>query len=136
MAEERAEPINPDTRFTNEHEWVLLTGEIATVGISDYAQSELGEIVYVSLPEVGKILQQNESLGEVESVKAVSDIYSPVSGEVVDVNQGLKEAPELVNSDPQGEGWMVRIKISNQEELKNLMNPDEYRAFLDSDDSH
>ena len=100
-------------RYTKEHEWVLVEGDTGTVGITDHAQEELGDIVYVDLPKVGHAVEQGKSLGSVESVKAVSDIYSPVSGEVIEVNEALADAPEKLNEDPHGAGWLVKIKLSD-----------------------
>src|SRR5512144_3038613 len=99
-------------RYTKEHEWVLLEGDTGTVGITDHAQQELGDIVYVDLPKVGAKVEQGKSLGSVESVKAVSDIYSPVTGEVTAINTTLSEAPEKLNTDPHGDAWLVKIKLS------------------------
>lgn len=117
-------------RYTKEHEWVLVEGETGTIGITDHAQEELGDIVYVDLPKVGARIEQGKSLGSVESVKAVSDIYSPVSGEVAEVNQSLADAPEKLNTDPHGEAWLVKIKLSNPAEAANLMSAAEYQAYV------
>jgi glycine cleavage system H protein len=121
----------PDTyRYTKEHEWVSLEGDTGTVGITVHAQSELGDIVYVDLPKVGAAVEVGKSFGSVESVKAVSDIYSPVTGEVVEVNGLLAEAPEKLNEDPHGAAWLVKIKLSNPSELDGLLSPSEYLAFI------
>ena len=104
-------------RYTKEHEWVLVEGDTGTIGITDHAQEELGDIVYVDLPKAGARIEQGKSLGSVESVKAVSDIYSPVSGEVTEVNHALADAPETLNSDPHGAGWLVKIRLSAPAEL-------------------
>jgi glycine cleavage system H protein len=121
----------PDTyRYTKEHEWVSLEGDTGTVGITVHAQSELGDIVYVDLPKVGAAVEVGKSFGSVESVKAVSDIYSPVTGEVVEVNTLLAEAPEKLNEDPHGAAWLVKIKLSNPAELDGLLSPAEYLAFI------
>ena len=121
----------PDTyRYTKEHEWVSLEGDTETVGITVHAQSELGDIVYVDLPKVGAAVEVGKSFGSVESVKAVSDIYSPVTGEVVEVNGLLAEAPEKLNEDPHGAAWLVKIKLSNPSELDGLLSPSEYLAFI------
>jgi glycine cleavage system H protein len=117
-------------RYTKEHEWVLVEGEIGTVGITDHAQNELGDIVYVDLPKVGTRVEQNKSLGSVESVKAVSDIYSPVSGEVIEINQELSQAPEKINQDPHGAAWLVKIRLSAPEEVKQLMTAAEYQSYI------
>lgn len=120
--------VPSDLKYTTSHEWVRLENGIATMGITDYAQSELGDIVYVDLPNVGRSVGATDSLGSVESVKTVSDIYAPVAGEVVEVNEALGAQSELVNSDPYGKGWMVKIRISG--DSANLMDPDAYRATL------
>jgi glycine cleavage system H protein len=118
-----------DLRYTKEHEWVRLEGGTGTVGITFHAQEELGDIVYVDPPKIGVKVAVGASLGSVESVKAVSDIYSPVSGEVVAVNETLADAPEKMNQDPHGEGWLARIKLSQPEELQKLMTAAEYQAY-------
>ena len=117
-------------RYTKEHEWVAAVGDAGTVGITDHAQQELGDIVYVDLPKVGTHIEQGKSLGSVESVKAVSDVYSPVSGEVTEINQTLAEKPEILNSDPHGAAWLVRIKLSAPAELAGLMSAAEYEAYI------
>jgi glycine cleavage system H protein len=119
-----------DYRYTQEHEWVRLEGNLATVGITDYAQHELGDVVYVDLPKVGAKLNAGESFGTVESVKAVSDIYAPVSGEVAEVNSGLSETPETINKDPHGKAWLIRLKLANSSEVSKLMDATAYEAFL------
>ena len=117
-------------RYTKEHEWVLAEGDTGTVGITDHAQEELGDIVYVDLPKVGAHVEAGKSLGSVESVKAVSDIYSPVSGEVVETNQTLAEAPEKLNSDPHGSAWLVKVKLSAPAEIQNLMSAADYQSYI------
>lgn len=118
--------------YTKEHEWLKLEGERCRIGITDYAQKSLHEVVYVDLPNVGKSLNQNASIGTVESVKAVSEMYAPVSGEVVERNEKLVESPELVNQDPYGAGWIVVVKPSRlQEDLKALLSPEAYAKFLE-----
>lgn len=119
-----------DYRYTQEHEWVRLEGNLATVGITDYAQHELGDVVYVDLPKVGAKLNAGESFGTVESVKAVSDIYAPVSGEVAEVNSGLSETPETINKDPHGKAWLIKLKLANSSEVSKLMGAAAYEAFL------
>ena len=119
-----------DYRYTNEHEWVRVEGDIATVGITDYAQHELGDVVYVELPKLGTKLNAGQSFGTVESVKAVSDIYAPVSGEVAEVNSALAETPETINKDPHGKAWLIKLKLANSSELAKLMNAAAYEAFL------
>ncbi|HLK62149.1 MAG TPA: glycine cleavage system protein GcvH [Bryobacteraceae bacterium] len=117
-------------RYTKEHEWVLAEGDTATVGITDHAQEELGDIVYVDLPKAGTHLEQGKSLGSVESVKAVSDIYSPVSGEVTEINAILADSPEKLNEDPHGAAWLVKMKLSAPEEVKNLMSASDYQTYI------
>ena len=120
-----------DRKYSKEHEWVLIeeTGQ-ALVGITHYAQDQLGDLVFLDLLEIGTIVKQFENLGEIESVKSVSDIYSPISGEVVQANTKVKDQPALVNSDPYGEGWLVRIAMSDPNELGNLLSARQYEGFL------
>jgi glycine cleavage system H protein len=117
-------------RYTKEHEWVLAEGDTGTVGITDHAQQELGDIVYVDLPKVGAAVEAGKTLGTVESVKAVSDIYSPVSGEVTAINDALAEAPEKLNADPHGEAWLVKIRLSAPAEIQNLMTSADYQSYI------
>jgi glycine cleavage system H protein len=117
-------------RYTKEHEWVLVEGGTGTVGITDHAQQELGDIVYVDLPKVGTHLEQGKSLGSVESVKAVSDVYSPVSGEVVEINPALADKPESLNTDPHGAAWLVKLKLSAPAEVEGLMSAADYQAYI------
>ncbi len=119
-------------RYTKEHEWVCVEGDVGTVGLTFHAQSELGDIVYVDMPVPGTAVKAGETLGSVESVKAVSDIYSPVSGEVVEVNEILKDAPEKLNEDPHGEAWLVRIRLAGASDLEDLMGAPEYLAYVGS----
>jgi len=119
-----------DYRYTKEHEWIKLEGSTGIVGITEYAQHALGDIVYVELPKPGDKLEANRSFGTVESVKAVSDIYAPVSGEVIEVNAGLASAPERVNQDPHGAAWLIKVKLSNPEELDSLMDSAAYQAYI------
>jgi glycine cleavage system H protein len=118
--------------YTEEHEWIRRDGDTATVGITDFAQGQLGDIVFVELPEVGRQVTKGGEAAVVESVKAASDVYAPVSGEVVEANQALTDDPSLVNSDPEGEGWFFRLRLSNEAELEGLMDADAYKAFCDS----
>ena len=121
----------PDNfRYTKEHEWVLADGDSGTIGITDHAQQELGDIVYVDLPKVGTRIDAGKSLGSVESVKAVSDIYSPVSGEISEINESLADAPEKLNSDPHGDAWLVKIHLSNPEEVQHLMSAADYQSYI------
>jgi glycine cleavage system H protein len=117
-------------RYTKEHEWVRVEGDTGVVGLTDYAQEQLGDIVYVDLPKVGTRLELGKSLGSVESVKAVSDIYSPVSGEVVEVNETLATAPEKLNTDPHGDAWLVKIKLSAPGEIQQLLSAGDYQKFV------
>jgi glycine cleavage system H protein len=117
-------------RYTKEHEWVRVEGDTGTVGITFHAQEELGDIVYVDLPKPGTHLEQGKSLGSVESVKAVSDVYSPVSGEVVEANPALAEAPEKLNEDPHGAAWLVKVKLANPAEVQNLMTAAAYQSYI------
>ena len=119
-----------DLRYTKEHEWVRVEGDIGTVGITHHAQHELGDIVYVDLPKVGARLEQGKSLGSVESVKAVSDIYSPVSGEVIEMNESLAQTPEQLNQDPHGAAWLVKVKLSAADELKKLLSAADYQNYV------
>jgi len=119
-----------DYRYTKEHEWVEVKNEVATVGITDYAQSELGDVVFVELPEPGARLTKGKSFGTVESVKAVSELYAPVSGEVIEANGELQNKPETINSDPHGAAWLVRIKLTGPAELDGLMDGSAYEAYI------
>ncbi len=116
-------------RYTKEHEWVKVEGDAGTIGITDHAQKELGDIVYVDLPKVGATLEKGKTMGSVESVKAVSDIYAPVSGEVVAVNDLLTASPEKLNEDPHGAAWLIKVKLSSPEETKELMSAADYTKY-------
>ena len=121
----------PDNlRYTKEHEWVRLDGDTAVIGITDHAQQELGDIVYVDLPKPGVAVEQGKSLGTVESVKAVSDIYAPLSGEVIEINPLLADAPEKLNEDPHGEAWLVKIRLRAPAEAEKLMSAAEYQTYI------
>ena len=122
--------VPTDLKYTPTHEWVRVDGDTATIGISDHAQSELGDIVYLDLPNVGRALQKGEGFGSVESVKTVSDVYSPVAGEVIEVNGALGAQSDLVNTDPYGGGWLVKVKLSNPDDLDALLDPTAYEATL------
>lgn len=122
--------IPDDLKYSKEHEWVRLQGKIATVGITDHAQSSLGDIVYVELPSEGDALTKDETFGVVESVKAVSDCYAPISGKVTEVNAPLSDSPETINEDCYGEGWIVKVEMSDPSELDELMDPKQYEAFV------
>ncbi|MEI7813193.1 MAG: glycine cleavage system protein GcvH [Coriobacteriia bacterium] len=119
-----------DRKYSNEHEWVLVQGDVATVGISDFAQDQLGEVVYVDLPSAGDVLATGDSFGEIESVKSVSELFAPLSGEIVEVNSALGDTPETVNSDPHGAGWMVKVRLDDAAQLDALMSAEEYDAFI------
>jgi glycine cleavage system H protein len=117
-------------RYTKEHEWVLVEGDMGTIGITDHAQEELGDIVYVDLPKAGTHIEQGKSLGSVESVKAVSDVYSPVSGEVTEANALLADSPEKLNQDPHGAAWLVKVRLSAPAEAANLMTAADYQSYI------
>ena len=117
-------------RYTKEHEWVRVDAGTGTIGITDHAQQELGDIVYVDLPKVGARLEQGSTLGSVESVKAVSDVYAPVSGEVTEINASLADAPEKLNADPHGEAWLVKMKLTVVSEVEKLMSAADYQAYI------
>jgi glycine cleavage system H protein len=119
-----------DFYYTKQHEWVKVEGDSGRIGITDHAQSELGDIVYVDLPKVGARAEKGKAMGSVESVKAVSDIYAPVSGEVLEVNETLATAPEKLNEDPHGEAWLVKIRFSDASEIKHLLSADDYQKYL------
>jgi glycine cleavage system H protein len=121
--------IPDDLHYSKDHEWVRVDGNVAIVGITDYAQDSLGDVVYVELPKVGDDFAANESFGSVESVKAVSEVFSPVSGEIVGTNEALADTPEKVNQDPYGEGWMIRVKMSNPGEVDSMLTAAEYEDF-------
>lgn len=125
-----------DNRYAKSHEYVHLEGDIGTVGITDYAQKELGDVVFVELPQVGSELEAGDELGSIESVKAVSELFSPVSGEVVEINEALAENPALINTDPYGDGWMIRIKVSDATEVDELMTAEEYDEYLEKESGH
>jgi glycine cleavage system H protein len=121
--------VPANLRYTKEHEWVLIEGDVATVGITDFAQGELGDIVFVEIETVGQTVARDEVFGTVEAVKTVSDLFMPLSGEVIEKNAGLDNAPEAVNSDPYGSGWMIKVKISNPAEVDQLLTADAYQQL-------
>ncbi len=125
-----------DSWYAKSHEYVHVEGEVGTVGITDYAQKELGDVVFVELPRIGTELEQGDEMGSIESVKAVSELFSPVSGEVVEVNEALVDKPELVNTDPYGDGWMVRVKLSTPDEVDELMSADDYEDYIQKEAGH
>ena len=121
--------VPEDLHYSKDHEWVRVEGDVAVVGITDYAQNSLGDVVYVELPKVGEEFAANESFGSVESVKAVSEVFSPVSGTVAGVNESLNDEPEKVNGDPYGEGWMIKVRMSSPGEVDSLLTAAEYEDF-------
>ena len=122
--------VPPDLRYSKEHEWVRVEADIATVGITDYAQEQLGDLVYLDLPKVGTDVRQSEKLGEIESVKAVSDLFSPVGGKVTELNEEAVKAPELVNQDPYGRGWLVKLTLSDASEADKLLTAAQYEEIV------
>ena len=118
-------------KFTKEHEWVLVEDQVAIIGITEYAEQELGDVVYVELPEVGEKIVKDDPFGAVESVKAVSDIYAPVSGTVVEVNDTLPDSPETINDDPYGDGWLIKVEMTDKDDLKDLMSAEEYAEYVE-----
>jgi glycine cleavage system H protein len=119
-----------DCRYSKDHEWVKVEGDACTLGITHYAQDELGEVVFVDLPEVGSSFDAHDEIGSIESVKAVAEVYSPVAGKVVEVNESLEEQPELVNEDPHGQGWLIKLEGFSEADLEELMTAEQYEAFL------
>lgn len=115
--------------YTREHEWIHVEGEICTLGITEYAQQELGEVVFVELPQVGQVFDASDEIGTIESVKAVAEVFTPVAGEIVEVNEQLADDPELLNDDPHGEGWLVKVRVSSDSDLKSLMSAEEYEEY-------
>lgn len=124
--------IPENLRYSKDHEWVEVNGDIATIGITDYAQSSLGDVVYVDLPRAGDKFDAHEAFGSVESVKAVSEVFTPVGGQVTEVNQGLNDAPETVNTDPYGSAWFIKLKMDNPGEADGLLSAEEYEEYLSS----
>ena len=122
--------IPENLKYSKEHEWIAVEGDIVTIGITDYAQGELGDVVFVELPGVGDTFEMQDAFGTIEAVKAVSDLYCPVTGEVVEINESLEDAPETVNKDPYGEGWMIKIKVDNPAQLDDLMDANAYKELL------
>lgn len=123
--------IPADLKYTKEHEWIKVDGDVATVGITDFAQGELGDIVYVEVETEGETLDAEEVFGTVEAVKTVSDLFMPISGEVLEFNEALEADPELVNNDPYGEGWMVKVKVVDPSQLDGLLSADEYKSVIE-----
>jgi len=122
--------IPENLRYSKDHEWVAVVGDIATIGITDYAQHSLGDVVYIDMPRVGDKLNSHEALGSVESVKAVSEVFTPIGGEIAEVNDGLNDTPEAVNNDPYNAGWMIKIKMDNPLEADGMLSAEEYEEYL------
>lgn len=122
--------IPAELKYTKDHEWIKIDGDVATVGITDFAQGELGDIVYVEVETLDETLDKDEVFGTVEAVKTVSDLFLPLSGEIVEFNEALEDEPEKVNTDPYGEGWMIKIKLSNPSEIEGLMSDGDYKALV------
>lgn len=123
--------IPEELHYSEQHEWLSLDGDVGTVGITDYAQSELGDIVFVEMPEVGDCLEKGQSFGTVEAVKTVEELYTPVAGEVLEVNTVLEDEAELVNTDPYGDGWLIRLRLDVPDEAKELLSPSDYAEFIE-----
>jgi glycine cleavage system H protein len=127
--------VNPqDLHYTQSHEWVRIDGDVGTVGITEYAQKELGEIVYLELPEVGHMFNSEDEFGTVESVKAVSELFTPLSGEVIEINKGAVAEPGIVNDDPFGDGWLIKLKLSTDEEVKKLLSAQQYEEYVQQEE--
>ncbi|MBP9681931.1 MAG: glycine cleavage system protein GcvH [Bacteriovorax sp.] len=125
-----AQNIPTELRYTKDHEWTKIEGDTVVIGITDFAQSALGDIVFVELPEVGKVLSAHQTFGVVESIKSVSDLYTPLSGTVIEVNSDLQNTPELCNAEPYGSAWMIKVKLSQKDELNSLLSATDYQNFL------
>lgn len=123
--------VPEELKYTKEHEWLRSDGDLATVGITDYAQSELGDIVFVELPRAGDTVSQGEPFGTIEAVKTVADLFSPVTGEVSEVNPKIEEDPAVMNKDPYGEGWMIKVRMSDSSQINSLLSPTDYRALIE-----
>ncbi|HEX5718112.1 MAG TPA: glycine cleavage system protein GcvH [Thermoanaerobaculia bacterium] len=121
--------------YSKEHEWVLVQEDICVLGITEFAQQELGEVVYVELPEVGQVFDTNDEIGTIESVKAVAEVYTPVAGEIVEINESVVDDPELLNEDPHTEGWLVKVRFSSAADLKSLMSSEQYEEYVKSGDA-
>lgn len=128
--------VPKDYKYTKTHEWVRVEGDVATIGITDFAQSELGDITYIELPPVGASLNQSDSLGVIESVKAASDIYSPISGEVIEDNTNVESTPEMVNASPFEDAWLIKLKVTDQSQIDNLLDAEAYEKLLEESGSH
>jgi len=122
--------IPTEIKYTKEHEWISLNGEVAMIGITDHAQSQLGDIVFVELPNVDSEINQNDTFGVIEAVKTVADLFAPVKGLIIELNSSLEDSPDLINSDPYGAGWIIKVKVSNSNQYDDLMSSDEYEEFI------
>jgi glycine cleavage system H protein len=122
--------IPENLKYTKEHEWLRVEDETGTIGVTDHAQGELGDVVFVELPKVGLKFKQNDSIGTIEAVKTVADIYAPISGEVLEVNSALSDSPDLINNDPYGKGWMLKVRINQLDEIDSLMDTDDYKKHI------
>ncbi|MBH50823.1 MAG: glycine cleavage system protein H [Candidatus Marinimicrobia bacterium] len=122
--------IPTEIKYTKEHEWISLDGEVAMIGITDHAQSQLGDIVFVELPDVDREISQNETFGVIEAVKTVADLFAPVKGLIIEINSSLEDSPDLINSDPYGTGWIIKVKVSDSSQYDSLMSSDEYEEFI------
>jgi glycine cleavage system H protein len=127
--------VPEDLHYSKDHEWIRVEGDVGTIGITDYAQNSLGDVVYVEVPKVGESFAAHEPFGSVESVKAVSEIFTPVGGEIIEVNEALQDEPEKVNTDPYGDGWMIRIRMSNPGEVDSLLSAAEYEDFTKAEET-
>ncbi len=122
--------IPTEIKYTKEHEWISLNGEVAMIGITDHAQSQLGDIVFVELPNVDSEINQNDTFGVIEAVKTVADLFAPVKGLIIELNSSLEDSPDLINSDPYGAGWIIKVKVTNSNQYDDLMSSDEYEEFI------
>jgi glycine cleavage system H protein len=122
--------IPTEIKYTKEHEWISLDGEVAMIGITDHAQSQLGDIVFVELPDVDSEINQNDTFGVIEAVKTVADLFAPVKGLIIELNSSLEDSPDLINSDPYGAGWIIKVKVSDSNQYDDLMSSDEYEEFI------
>jgi glycine cleavage system H protein len=121
-----------DYRYSKDHEWIRVEDDVCVLGITEFAQQELGEVVFVEMPEVGQVFDSGDEIGTIESVKAVAEVYTPVAGEVVEVNDAVVDDPEVLNDDPHGEGWLIKLRFSSADDLKELMNAEQYEEFVES----
>ncbi|MFV0387452.1 MAG: glycine cleavage system protein GcvH [Pyrinomonadaceae bacterium] len=126
--------VPDDLRYSKDHEWISIDDDVATIGITDYAQAALGDVVYVELPNEGDSFNAHDAFGSVESVKAVSEIFTPLAGEVIEINEALNDAPEVVNDDPYGDAWMIKVKMDNSDDVDSLLTAAEYNEFLEAEE--